>query len=300
MLEEKVSIPRFNGSEEAFKTWWIKFYFYTQGWDFVEAVNDQPETMLPATQDMPLDKNNPAEKRSKEARDQNKMACTALMLAMPDNLIVPANVASKGDLYWSQGKACLLVKFLLDKYCQAGAMTMFKAKTQINQITMGKQDNPTVVINKLERIMHWYAGVPFAGVNKTMLVAHLIKIAPEIYSQTIAKNAADAQALGCQTTLASLKTDMSSVYAVMSKGKWEKQQLLEIQHGLATREEGSKGKSMEKAIKEAVEDAMKDWKAANKQAGVERGGNQQGSGDMKLVTQPVGATITPELLAMLL
>ena len=52
-----------------------------------------------------------------------------------------------------------------------------------------------------------------------MLVAHLIKIAPEAYSQTIAKNATDAQAMGHQTTLASLKTDLSSVYVVMSKGK---------------------------------------------------------------------------------
>ena len=45
-------------------------------------------------------------------------------------------------------------------------MTTFKAQIQINQVTMGKQDNLTVVIKKLEEIMHQYAGVPFAGVNK--------------------------------------------------------------------------------------------------------------------------------------
>ena len=52
-----------------------------------------------------------------------------------------------------------------------------------------------------------------------MLIAYLIKIAPESYSQTIAKNTSEVQRLGNQTTLASLKADMSSVYAVMSKGK---------------------------------------------------------------------------------
>ena len=83
--------------EEAFKTWWIKFYFYAQDKDFAKAVSDQPEATLPATQDTVLDENNPAEKRSIEARDRNKMACMALMLAMLDNLIVPANMASKGD-----------------------------------------------------------------------------------------------------------------------------------------------------------------------------------------------------------
>ena len=133
------------------------------------------------------------------------MACIALMLAMPNKLIVLANAASKGDANWSRGKACLLVKFLLDRYYQVGAMTTFKAQTQIDQVTMGKRDNPTNVIEKLEEIMHWYAAVPFAGVNETMLVAHLIKIAPEAYSPTIAKNAAEAQTHGCQTTLASLK-----------------------------------------------------------------------------------------------
>ena len=30
MAEEKISIPRFNGTDKAFKTWWIKFYFYVQ------------------------------------------------------------------------------------------------------------------------------------------------------------------------------------------------------------------------------------------------------------------------------
>ena len=117
-----------------------------------------------------------------------------------------------------------------------------------------------------------YAGVPFAGVNNTMLVAHLIKIAPEAYSQTIAKNASEAQALGNQTTLESLKTNMSSVYAVMSKGKWEKKQPLEIQHGLIAKEETIKSKNMEKTIKDAVKEAMKNWKT-NKQGGRMAGGN---------------------------
>ena len=148
--------------------------------------------------------------------------------------------------------------------------------------------------------MHWYVGVSFAGMNKTMLVAHLIKIAPKAYSQTIAKNAADAQGQGCQITLASLKTDMCIVYTVMSKGKWEKQQLLEIQHGLTGKEEGSKGKSMEKTIRDAVDDAMKKWKAANEQAGTEKGRGSKASRDTKVGNQLVGATITPELLAMLL
>ena len=101
MLEEKVSIPKFNGREEAFEMWWIKFYFYAQGRDFLEAVSEHPEATLPAHQDTILDKTNPAKKRSIEARDRNKMTCTALMLAMPNKLIVPANVASKGDADWT-------------------------------------------------------------------------------------------------------------------------------------------------------------------------------------------------------
>ena len=101
MLEEKVSIPKFNSREEAFETWWIKFYFYAQGQDFSEVVNERPEAMLPAHQHTVLDETNPAEKRSIEARDRNKMACTALMLAMPNELIVLANAASKGGANWT-------------------------------------------------------------------------------------------------------------------------------------------------------------------------------------------------------
>ena len=135
-------------------------------------------------------------------------------------------------------------------------MTTFKAQTQINAMTMGKKDNPVIVIKELERILHKYASVPFARVNETMLVAHLIKIAPESYSQTIAKNAPEAQQQGHQTTLSSLKTDMSSVYVVMSKGKWMKQAPLEIQHGLTTKEGTVTNKTMEKAMRDTVDEAM--------------------------------------------
>ena len=72
MAEEKISIPRFNGTDEAFKTWWIKFYYYAQGCDFVDAVSDQPEAALPTTQDTVLDENNPAEKRAIEARNRTR------------------------------------------------------------------------------------------------------------------------------------------------------------------------------------------------------------------------------------
>ena len=92
---------------------------------------------------------------------------------------------------------------------------------------------------------------------------------------------------------------MSSVYVVMSKGKWSKQPSLEIQHGLIPKEEMAKESSMEKAIKEAVENAMSKWQAK------EQGGKQQGrdnwigsrsNSDALLL----GTTLTPELLAVLL
>ena len=100
--------------------------------------------------------------------------------------------------------------------------------------------------------------------------------------------------------LASLKMDMSSIYVVMSKGKWEKQQPLEIQHGLTTKEEMNKGKSMEKAIKEAVDNAMKKWKASGEQAGAAKGGNANAVGDRAIGNQLTGTTLTPELFAVLL
>ena len=61
-------------------------------------------------------------------------------------------------------------------------MTTFKAQTQIDKVTIGKRDSPMPVVEELERIKHKYKAVLFAGVNKTMLIAHLIKIVPESYS----------------------------------------------------------------------------------------------------------------------
>ena len=129
MAEDKISIPRFNSKDEAFETWWIKFYYYVQGQDFADVVSKQPETALPTAHDTPLDANNPAEKRAIDAKTCNKMACTALMLEMPNELILPADLASKGNPNWPKGKACLIMRYLTGKFYQAGAMTTFKAQT---------------------------------------------------------------------------------------------------------------------------------------------------------------------------
>ena len=93
--------------------------------------------------------------------------------------------------------------------------------------------------------------------------------------------------------------DMSSVYVVMSKGKWTKQAPLEIQHRLTAKDKVGKEKSMEKAIKEAVNAAMKDWQAKNGGGKADSiktgtvGGAQEG-------TLPIRTMLTPELLAVLL
>ena len=56
---------------------------------------------------------------------------------------------------------------------------------------------------------------------------------------------------------------MSSMYAVMSKGKWAKTPLLEIQYGLTTKDKPTEEKSMEKTIREAVNVAMSNWQKKN-------------------------------------
>ena len=109
-------------------------------------VSDTLEPTLLAAHDMALDKTVPAQKQSIKARNRNKLACTVLMLAMPDELILPADLASKKETGWSCGKACLIVEFFLKKYYQAGAMATFKAQTLIDAVTMGKKEDPAMII----------------------------------------------------------------------------------------------------------------------------------------------------------
>ena len=71
------------------------------------------------------------------------------------------------------------MELLLKKYQQAGAMATFKTQILIDAVTMRKKKDPAMVIKKLANIIHKYEGVLFVGINETMLILHLIKIAPK-------------------------------------------------------------------------------------------------------------------------
>ena len=98
---------------------------------------------------------------------------------------------------------------------------------------------------------------------------------------------------------------MRSQYAILSKGKWSARPQMEIQHGLASVDQdrdSGEGINMEN-MSRMIEDEVKKAVEGNGLGGeeVQQGGNGSGIGhDAGQVCTPVGATMSPELVAMLL
>ena len=91
--------------------------------------------------------------------------------------------------------------------------------------------------------------------------------------------------------------DMKGVYAVMSKGKWARQQPLDIQHGLVATNKKTESKTLDQAIQGVVKKDIEKWQ---KKTGVANQQKRESRGDSNLTTQMTGTVIIPELLVVLL
>ena len=115
MAEEKAFIPKFNGRQEAFLIWWTKFKNYALAKQFGQAVSDVLEAELPAAWNTVLKVADAGEKQQSEARERNNLACAAIAMAMPDKLVLLVDSAGKAEAAWPTGKACLMVKILIQE-----------------------------------------------------------------------------------------------------------------------------------------------------------------------------------------
>ena len=56
------------------------------------------------------------------------MASGAIILAMPSKILLSVDGAGKADADWPDGKACLMVKFLLEKYQDSSVLANVNAR----------------------------------------------------------------------------------------------------------------------------------------------------------------------------
>ena len=77
--EKAISLPKWDGGDKNFHTWWMRFKAYAKVCKFKEAIGTKPETMLPAKDEDPLD---PVKNKGEiEAKIRNETAMACLTMA---------------------------------------------------------------------------------------------------------------------------------------------------------------------------------------------------------------------------
>ena len=133
---------------------------------FGQVVSNTLEADLPATHNTALNAADAGEKRQINARDCNNLACSAIAMAMPNKMLLVVDAAGKTETAWPTGKACLMVKYLLKKYWDAGELVAVSARNEIEAVTMHKRDHLDILIETLGAIKIKYEGMANLGVTE--------------------------------------------------------------------------------------------------------------------------------------
>ena len=90
---------------------------------------------------------------------------------MLDILIIPLDIVLKADMDWLEGKACLMVVFLMDKYEERGTITAIKARNELVSVIMGKREHPDHLFDKLLVVKVKFGRIANSGNNDEVSMA---------------------------------------------------------------------------------------------------------------------------------
>jgi hypothetical protein len=146
-------LPVFDGKAKNFPMWMMRFKAYAKMQKFAEAINPAGYAALTGTEATVLDPAVAANAAAIEARNKNSMAIAALTMAFSDdNTLSFMNVGMSRE--WPDGKACVVIKAMMDKYNPVDVMSKAEMKAELAKIKLGKREDPAnffIKVKSLER-----------------------------------------------------------------------------------------------------------------------------------------------------
>jgi len=148
-----VRVPTFNGSEDTYQAWWIRFRAYAKIAGFIKAIGNTPEPDLPTNQEEVdlLVGNDNATKVKLAAIHRNDMAIASLTLAFTSDELINMIMLSQND-DWPEGLASKVVKQLEERYKPEDIMSLVDEKISLNKIRMGQNEDPKKLFEKIKAV----------------------------------------------------------------------------------------------------------------------------------------------------
>lgn len=145
-----VRVPTFNGDEDKYQSWWIRFKAYAKVAGFSAAISTDPEVDLPANQAEvnSLTGSDEDTKRKLAAVSRNDTAMANLTLAFTSDELLRM-ILSAQTSEWPDGRACDVIKDLTKKYKPEDIMSLVDEKVELAKIRMSSDEEPKKLFDRI-------------------------------------------------------------------------------------------------------------------------------------------------------
>jgi len=211
-----VRVPIFDGEDESFQKWWIRFRAYAKISGFTKAIETDPEPDLPGSQREvdALSGNGDETKKKRAAADRNDTAMASLTLAFTtDDLINIIMQSQTAD--WPDGLASNVVKLLLDKYKPDGIMSLVDEKMALNKIRMGENEHPTKLFDRIKAVETRF-NTKTNKIKEEELIAVVLSQAPKAYRAVLTSEQRMRKNLGIDVKVKDLKEVMVEHFKLLN------------------------------------------------------------------------------------
>ena len=147
----RLTVPRFDGTQSEFLTWWMQFSAFATVGRFGEAIGTTQEVDLPATEATALSADPDIAKRQKAAKWRNNMAIAQLTLAFSKGTLMNI-ILNAGTTDWPRGLAWNVIKKLYERFNPKDPMTRVEIRASLSNLRMRSNDDPAQLFEQIHTI----------------------------------------------------------------------------------------------------------------------------------------------------
>ena len=211
------NVPTFDGSAQSFQMWWTKFSAFAMLSGFADAIEEEPDPMLPISMSSKIEDDTEEAARQKVAIRKNEHAISSFTIAFTKEGTMRL-VSKAKTKEWPKGAAYLIVRMLMKKYRPNDIMSKVEMRQQLNKVVMKKGSDPANLFEHLAAIEDKYG----KSIDEADLIAIVLDAATDEYQSVLTS---EERAKGSDLTLLDLEVVMNQHYRKMNKRRQTRQGL---------------------------------------------------------------------------
>ena len=176
-----VKLPRWDGKQGTFQTWYARFKAYAGVFGFSKAL--EVDTDMPINEGVTLDLSEEVGRLSEAARKRNAVAMANLTMAFESEVAMTCVYEAMTE-DWPSGLAHKVTSRLIKKYAPKDRMSRVEMRVALNNIAMRDDEDPCSIFEQIAEIKNRFQDASHK-VDEDEFVAIVMEKAPERYKTVL-------------------------------------------------------------------------------------------------------------------